>query len=83
MFASRPGKTRRYNDEIFHANPTLQLLAMDWSPKGRVELGPAAADLLVIVSGGELVGQQERRLKMGMNGPPSKGRGKTTPTAHI
>ena len=60
------GRLRRRNYDVFRRELDLPLVAVEWSPEGRFELGDDAAELLVRVSGGDLLWQKERLLNLGM-----------------
>lgn len=56
---------RRDNYRVFRHHLTqVPLATIEWSPDGRFELGAGDADLLIQVSGGDLMWQKERLLNL-------------------
>lgn len=63
-------KTRKENYKTFRNSLQLPLLAIEWSLSGEFELSPSDADLLIQVTGGDLLWQKERLLNIGINQLP-------------
>ena len=61
-----PSNSRRRlaNYRVFRERLGVPLLAVEWSPEGRFELGEGDAELLVQVRGGDLMWQKERLLNL-------------------
>ena len=60
------GRLRRRNYDVFRRELGLPLLTVEWSPEGRFELEETDADMLLQISGGDLLWQKERLLNIGM-----------------
>lgn len=70
-FNPKGWEARRRNYSVFRQNLSLPLLTVEWSPEGKFELVPSDADLLVQVSGGDLLWQKERLLNIGISHLPT------------
>lgn len=60
------GRLRRRNYDVFRRELGLPLLTVEWSPEGRFELAETDADVLLQISGGDVLWQKERLLNFGM-----------------
>lgn len=63
-------RSRLETYRLFRAHLGVPLLTVEWSAEGRFALGPADADVLVQVSGGDLMWQKERLLNLGIEHLP-------------
>jgi hypothetical protein len=61
---------RKANYQLFRERLALPLLTVEWSPTGRFELRPGDADMLVQLSGGDVMWQKERLLNIGVGRLP-------------
>ena len=59
-------RRRRANYRVFRRRLPMPLLTVEWSVDGRFELQPGDADILVQVSGGDVMWQKERLLNLGI-----------------
>ena len=57
---------RKANYRLFRERLALPLLTVEWSPTGQFELRPGDADLLIQLSGGDVMWQKERLLNIGV-----------------
>ena len=62
---------RTANYRTFRESLAAPLLTVEWSPDARFELGPGDADMLVQISGGDLMWQKERLLNLGISRLPT------------
>ena len=60
------GRLRKRNYDVFRRELGLPLLTVEWSRDGRFELSDDDAEVLLRVSGGDLLWQKERLLNIGM-----------------
>jgi len=60
------GAARKRNYQVFRRHLELPLLTVEWSLDGRFELGPGDAEILLQISGGDLMWQKERLLNLGL-----------------
>lgn len=60
------GRLRKRNYDVFRRELGLPLLTVEWSREGRFELSDDDAEVLLRVSGGDLLWQKERLLNIGM-----------------
>jgi len=67
-----PGRyrRRRANFDVFRANLPMPLLAIEWSASAEFELLPGDAELLVQVTGGDVLWQKERLLNLALEHLP-------------
>ncbi len=63
-------RRRKANYKVFRKHLGLSLLTVEWSPDGRFELGPGDADILIQLSGGDVMWQKERLLNIGIERLP-------------
>ena len=64
-------RSRPRNYRLFRESLSLPLLTVEWHPDGVYDLGPADADWLVQVKGGDLMWQKERLLDLALDHLPS------------
>lgn len=60
------GERRRRNYQVFRAHVGVPLVTVEWSREGDFELAPGDAEVLLRVSGGDLLWQKERMLNIGL-----------------
>ena len=65
-------RRRRANYQLFRERLPLPLLTVEWSPTGEFELRPGDADMLVQLSGGDVMWQKERLLNIGVGRLPAQ-----------
>lgn len=63
-------RRRRANFDVFRRHLRLPLLAMEWSPAGEFELARGDAEVLVQVTGGDILWQKERLLSLALEHLP-------------
>lgn len=67
-------RSRRANFDVFRRRLEAPLLAIEWAPDGRWELGADDAELLLQVSGGDIMWQKERLLAIALARLPAEAR---------
>ncbi|MES2633028.1 MAG: hypothetical protein V4669_08650 [Pseudomonadota bacterium] len=60
------GERRRRNYNVFRENLGLPLVTVEWSRDGRFDLAHDDAEIMIRVSGGDLMSQKERLLNVGL-----------------
>ncbi|WP_048438941.1 hypothetical protein [Caenimonas sp. SL110] len=60
------GERRRRNYHVFRENLGVPLVTVEWSRDGRFDLAHDDADIMVRVTGGDLMWQKERLLNVGL-----------------
>ncbi len=65
-------RRRKANYELFRKHLPLPLLTVEWSPSGEFELRPGDAEILVQLSGGDVMWQKERLLNIGVGRLPAQ-----------
>jgi hypothetical protein len=65
-------RRRKANYKLFREHLELPLLTVEWSRDGRFELGPGDADILIQLSGGDVMWQKERLLNIGIARLPAE-----------
>ncbi|WP_048438806.1 hypothetical protein [Caenimonas sp. SL110] len=61
------GERRRHNYQVFRENLGVPLVTVEWSPDARFDLGESDADVMIRISGGDLMWQKERMLNHGLS----------------
>ncbi|ROZ77118.1 hypothetical protein [Ramlibacter sp. WS9] len=61
---------RKANYHLFRERLPLPLLTVEWSPTGKFELRPGDADILIQLTGGNVMWQKERLLNVGVTQLP-------------
>ena len=65
-------RRRKANYRVFRERLPLPLLTVEWSPTGQFELQPGDADILIQLTGGDVMWQKERLLNIGVERLPSQ-----------
>ncbi|MBC7604624.1 MAG: hypothetical protein H7255_18445 [Ramlibacter sp.] len=65
-------RRRKANYRVFRERFPLPLLTVEWSPTGQFELQPGDADILIQLTGGDVMWQKERLLNIGVERLPSQ-----------
>ncbi|ROZ79392.1 hypothetical protein EEB15_00260 [Ramlibacter sp. WS9] len=65
-------RRRKANYRVFRERLPLPLLTVEWSPTGQFELQPDDADILIQLTGGDVMWQKERLLNIGVERLPSQ-----------
>jgi hypothetical protein len=65
------GNLRLLNYHNFRNNLSIPLITVEWSPKGKFDLKENDADILVQISGGDILWQKERLLNIALNHLPA------------
>ncbi|MES2634086.1 MAG: hypothetical protein V4669_14020 [Pseudomonadota bacterium] len=60
------GERRRHNYQVFRENLGVPLVTVEWSPDGSFDLGESDADVMIRISGGDVMWQKERMLNHGL-----------------